>query len=204
MNNIITISREFGSGGKELGKRLAEELGYAYYDAEIITMLAKDTKKAEEYIENITKKGEYPYMFEFAKSFESYPAMQSSQTEMLIAQAKVLKEVASKGNSVIVGRVASAILSEYNPMNIFVYADMKSKIKRCREKATDVEKLTDKQIEKNIREIDKRRKACFNILSGKGWGDKTNYTLCINTSNIEVKTLIPALKIYTQSWFENK
>lgn len=204
MNNIITISREFGSGGKELGKRLADELGYAYYDSEIISMLAKDTKKAKEYIENIATKGEYPYTFEFAKSFESYPVMQSSQTEMLISQAKVLKEVAAKGNAVIVGRAASAILSEYNPMNIFVYADMKSKIKRCKEKATDAEKLTDKQIEKNIREIDKRRKACFSILSGKGWGDKTNYTLCINTSNIEVKALIPALKSYAESWFLNK
>ncbi len=201
MNNIITISREFGSGGKELGKRLADELGYAYYDSEIITMLAKEPKMSKEYIEKITQNGEYPYEFQFAKSFESYPTMQSSQTEILLAQAKVLKEVAKKGNAVIVGRVANAILSEYNPMNIFVYADMKSKVKRCREKATDVENLTDKQIEKNIREIDKRRKACFEIISGKGWGDKNNYSLCINTSNVEVKTLIPGLKLYVEGWF---
>lgn len=201
MNNIVTISREFGSGGKELGKRLADELGYAYYDSEIITMLAKDPKMSKEYIEKITQNGEYPYEFQFAKSFESYPTMQSSQTEILIAQAKVLKEVAKKGNAVIVGRAANAILSEYNPMNIFVFADMKSKVKRCKEKATDAENLTEKQIEKNIREIDKRRKACFEIISGKGWGDKKNYSLCINTSNVEVKALIPGLKVYVESWF---
>ena len=201
MNKIITISREFGSGGKEIGKRLADELGYSYYDSEIITLLAKETGMTEEYIENISEKGVYPYAFQFAKSFASYPTMQSSQTEILIAQARVLKEVATKGNAVIVGRAASAILSEYNPMNIFVYADMKSKIKRCKEKATDAENLTDKQIEKNIREIDKRRKACFDIISGKEWGEKSNYTLCINTSNIEVKTIIPALKTYVESWF---
>ncbi len=72
MSNIITISREFGSGGKELGKRLAEELGYSYYDREIIEMLAKETKLSKEYISNISEKGIYPISFNLCRSFTKY------------------------------------------------------------------------------------------------------------------------------------
>lgn len=135
MNNIVTISREFGSGGKEIGKRLADKLGYSYYDSEIITLLAKETGISEEYIKNISEKGIYPYAFQFAKSFAMYGKMQNSQTEILVAQTKILRKIAEKDNAIIVGRGANSILKEYNPMNIFVYASMESKIKRCKEKA---------------------------------------------------------------------
>ena len=84
MNKIITISREFGSGGKEIGKRLADKLGYAYYDSKIITLLAKETGMSEEYIKNISEKGTYPYVFQFAKSFAMYSTMQNNQTEILV------------------------------------------------------------------------------------------------------------------------
>ncbi len=90
MNKIIAISREFGSGGRELGKRLADELNYAYYDKEIITAIAKETGMTEEYINNISEKGLYPYAFQFAKSFAAYPTFQSNQTEVLVAQQKIL------------------------------------------------------------------------------------------------------------------
>lgn len=72
MSKIITISREFGSGGREIAKRLADKLGYAYYDSEIITLLAKKTGMTEEYIKDISEKGVYPYAFQFAKSFAMY------------------------------------------------------------------------------------------------------------------------------------
>ena len=123
MNKIVTISREFGSGGKEIGKRLADKLGYAYYDSEIITLLVKETEMSEEYIKNISEKGVYPYAFQFAKSFVMYNTMQNNQTEILVKQANILKEIAQKGNVIIVGRGANTILKEYNPMNIFVYAN---------------------------------------------------------------------------------
>jgi len=77
MNKIITISREFGSGGREIGKRLADDLGFAYYDREIITRIARETGMSEEYITNISEKGIYPYAFQFAKSFAMYPSYQN-------------------------------------------------------------------------------------------------------------------------------
>lgn len=204
MNRIITISREFGSGGREVGKRLAEELGFAYYDREIITEIAKNTGLSEEYIKNISEKGNYSYPFQFAKSFATYSNLQSSQTEILVAQAKVLKEIAQKGNCIIVGRGANIILKEYNTMNIFVYADMESKINRCRKKAREDEQLTDKEIENKIIQIDKDRKKYHNIISNLEWGDKKNYHLCINTSGVEIKTIIPSLAEYIEDWFGGK
>lgn len=203
MNKIVTISREFGSGGKEVGKRLADELDYSYYDSEIITLLAKETGMSEEYIKNISEKGAYPYAFQFAKSFAMYSTVQNSQTELLVAQSKILKKIAEKGNAIIVGRGANTILKDYNPMNIFVYADMESKIKRCREKAKEDENLTDKELEHKIKSIDKNRKALNDLISNAEWGSKENYNLCINTSNIEIKSMVPALAEYIEKWFEN-
>ena len=201
MNKIITISREFGSGGKEIAKRLADELGYAYYDSEIIKLLAKETNMSEEYIKNISERGVYPYAFQFAKSFAMYSTMQNNQTEILVKQAKILKEIAQKGDSIIVGRGADTILKDYNPMKIFVYANLESKINRCRQKAKEDEKLTDKELEKKIKNIDKNRKELNNLISNTEWGNKENYNLCINTSNIEIKSIVPSVAMYIKNWF---
>ncbi|MBO5143500.1 MAG: cytidylate kinase-like family protein [Clostridia bacterium] len=201
MNKIITISREFGSGGREIGKRLADELNYAYYDKEIIAAIAKETGLEEEYINNISERGIYPYAFQFAKSFSLYTPFQSNQTDILVAQQKIIKEIAKKGNCIIVGRGANVILKEYNPMNIFVYADMNSKINRCKQKGNEDEKLTDKELANKITQIDKNRKEYHKILSNLEWGEKENYHLCINTSNLEIKEIISPLAGYIKSWF---
>lgn len=202
MNKIITISREFGSGGREIGKRLADVLGIPYYDKEIISALIKETGMTEEYIRNISERGIYPYAFQFAKSFATYSKMQSNQTEILVAQQKVMKEIAQKGDCIIVGRGADSILRQYNPMNIFVYADMESKLERCHKKAVEDEHLTEKEMQNKMKEIDKNRKKYHEIIAGLEWGKKENYHLCLNTSGMEIKTMIPSLAEYIQNWFE--
>jgi len=201
MNKIITISREFGSGGREIGKRLADKLDFAYYDSEVITAIAKETGMTEEYIHNIFEKGIYPYAFQFAKSFSTYSSLQSSQTDILVAQTKILKEIAKQGDCIIVGSGADIILKEFNPLNLFVYADIDSKIKRCREKASENENINDKELKKKILQIDKNREKFYSMLSSAEWGDKNNYHLCINTTGIEIKSIIPALYGYVKSWF---
>ncbi len=201
MNKIITISREFGSGGREIGKRLADRLGLAYYDREIITEVAKKTEMAEQYIQNINENGVSPYPFQFAKSFATYSNFQKHQTEILIVEQDVIKHIAQKGNCVIVGRGANSILKGYNPMNIFVYADMESKLNRCRNRMSENENFTDKELKNKIIQVDKSRKNYHNIISSLEWGDKRNYNLCINTSGIEIKTVIPSLANYIETWF---
>lgn len=204
MNKIITISREFGSGGREIGKRLADELEFNYYDRDIITEIAKQTGLSEEYIDNTSEKVRYSYPNKFARSFITYSNLQSNQTEILVATSKVLKEIAKNGNCVIVGRGANVILKEYNIMNIFVYADMESKIKRCHEKSNENENLTDKEIRNKIIQIDKGRKNYHRIISNLEWGYKENYNLCINTSGIDIKMIVTSLAGYIENWFKNK
>lgn len=201
MNKIITISREFGSGGREIGKRLADKLGYAYYDSEIINMLAQKTGLSEEYIKSISEKGIYLIQLQFRKSFSAGTFIQKNQTDILVEQTKILRNIAATGNAIIVGRGANSILKEYNPMNIFVYADIESKVKRCKEKAPENENFSDKKIINKIKEIDKNRKAFNYLISDTVWGDKSNYNLCINTSDIEIKQIIDPLSEYIKNWF---
>ena len=200
MNRIITISREFGSGGREIGKRLAEDMKIAYYDREIIAKIAEETGMSEEYIDNISEKGIYPYAFQFAKSFSMYSSLQSNQTDILVIQQKILKEIAKKGDCVIVGRGANVILKEFEPMNLFIYADMQSKVSRCKMKRND-ENLSDKEIESKIMQVDKNRRNYHKVISNLEWGVKENYNLCINTSNLDLKCIIPSLSDYIQNWF---
>lgn len=204
MNKIITISREFGSGGKEVGKRLADELEIAYYDEEIITKLAKETGMSEEYIQNISEKGIYPQSFNFGRTFTRFGVLQSNQTEILVKQQEIIKKIAEKGNCIIVGRGADITLKDYNTMNIFVYSDMKSKINRCKTKAVEGENLSEKELEKKIIQVDKNRKDFHNLISNLEWGNKNNYNLCINTSGLEIKDIIPSLAEYIETWFRRK
>lgn len=204
MNKIVTISREFGSGGREIGKRLSDKLNLTYYDKEIITEISKVTGLSEEYIINISEKGIYPIAFNFGRSFASFGNLQSNQTEILVKQQEVLKKIAEKGNCIIVGRGADITLKDYNTMNIFVYSDMKSKINRCKTKAVEGENLSEKELEKKIIQVDKNRKDFHNLISNLEWGNKNNYNLCINTSGLEIKDIIPSLAEYIETWFRRK
>lgn len=198
---IITISREFGSGGREIGKRLADELGLAYYDGEIITLIAKETGMSEEYIQNISEKGVYPYTYQFAKSFLNSSPVQNSQIQVLVKQNEIIKKIASKGNCVIVGRAANAILKGEDTIDLFIYADMKSKVARCKQKADENENLSDKELEKKIIEVSKNREKFHNVVSNEQWGKKENYDLCINTSGVDIKSIITPLRMYIENWF---
>jgi len=189
MNKIITIGREFGSGGRELGRRLAEKLGYQYYDKEIITEIAKHTSLSEEYVKNLIEcKPRSLYPITIGKSITyigDYQLMQ--QQSVYSAQNEIIKDLASKTDCVIVGRCADYILREYNPYRIFVYADLDSRIKRCMERAENVEQLSEKQIKRHIKEIDKGRAKYYEFYTGKKWGSMENYDLCINTTNYAIK-----------------
>ncbi len=204
MKKIVTISREFGSGGREVGKRLADKLNLSYYDKEIVEEISKETGLSEDYIKDISEKGVYPIAFNFGRSFTSFSRMQVGQTEILVKQQEVLKKIAEKGDCIIVGRGADVTLKDYNIMNIFVYSDMESKIKRCKMKAKEDENLSEKELEKKIIQIDKNRKNFHNLISSSEWGDKSNYDLCINTSELEIKDIISPLADYIENWFRRK
>ena len=193
MNQVITIGREFGSGGRELGKRLAERLGYAYYDKEIIEEIAKRTQLAESYVHQIVeqKTGVFFPITIGRTLHHVHPVgsdyMLKQYTAVYTEQANVLREMAEKSNCIIVGRCADYILKEHNPLRLFVYADMESKIERCKLKAEEHEGLSDKDLKKKIRRVDRSRAKYYQYYTGRKWGDRSNYDLCINTSAISVK-----------------
>ncbi|MBR2933508.1 MAG: cytidylate kinase-like family protein [Clostridia bacterium] len=200
--NVITISREFGSGGRELGKRLAEELGYAYYDSEIITEIAKETNLSEEYISSAVESGWSGFSFHYGRSF--HPQFNKIAVDVLTAQTNVLKRLASKANCVIVGRSAAAILDELNPLKIFVCADVEHKIQRCRLKNPADAELSDAEMIRNFKRIDNGRKRLHEQLSNTEWGTSKAYHICVNTSGFEIKTIVPSLAQFAKTWFETR
>ncbi|MBQ4088808.1 MAG: cytidylate kinase-like family protein [Clostridia bacterium] len=201
---IITISREFGSGGRELGKRMADELGYAYYDREIITAIAQKRGLDEKYVEHALDSSAAPqFSFTFRHSFAMPHVIQSPQTDLLLEQKKVIDSIAAAGKDcIIVGRNADVLLKEYKPMSIFVCADVAAKVQRCIERAEDGENLTEEDVIRNMRQIDKNRARTREILSGSKWGERTAYDLIINTTGWNIKKLAPAMAAFARSWFE--
>lgn len=188
-NRIITINREFGSGGREIGKRLADILQIPYYDKEIVAQIAQRTSLAEEYVSSVTEQGRYiPFPITIGRSF--YPSVERSMAQanaIYIEQSKILSELAQKSDCIIVGRCANYILREHEPLRIFVYAEMEAKMIRCRDKAPEHEHMTDRQLRQHIIEIDKGRANYYRFVTGCQWEDKRNYDMSLNTSAISAK-----------------
>ncbi len=200
---IITISREFGSGGREVGKRLADALGFAYFDDEIVQAIAERSELDADYVDSVIEKGVFSEIpITFGHTFAYIPYYQHTGFAVIEHQNKILKELAAKGNCVIVGRNADVILKEYNPLKIFVHAEMNSKIKRCVERADKDEQLTERQMRKKIRQIDRSRANAHAYYSEIRWGDKNGYDLCLNTTGMTIKTVVPSLAHFAESWFE--
>ncbi|RHS37269.1 cytidylate kinase-like family protein [Coprobacillus sp. AF09-1A] len=202
---IITISREFGSGGRELGKRMADILGCAYYDKEIITAIAKDSHMDEKYIERLLSTSDFlAYPITIASTF-SYPTfIQNHEVDLLLSRQRVIKHIATQGDCIIMGQGADSILSGCQPLNLFVYADMQAKLNRCKERAPKDENLTDQQLQNKILQVDEGRARQYEFISAKEWGEKGNYHLCINTTEMNIKDLAPLIAEYAELWFEVK
>ena len=195
MNKIITIGREFGSGGRELGRRLSEKLGFAYYDQEIISEIARRTEMSEHYVQSVVEhQPHFSFPIHIGRSF--YPAA-SPVFDLTMTiyqeQSRIIQEMAMKSDCVIVGRCGDYILRDQKPFRIFVYADMESKMIRCREKASQEEKMTDKELKQHILGIDKKRAKYYEFYTGHKWGDNLNFDMCINTSHMVIKEMVPAL-----------
>lgn len=198
---IITIGREFGSGGRELGKRLADALGVPCYDKEVINEVANLHNISPEYVERITEADiSVVYAATIGHTFTAPIFYNNSAIQVIASHQEVVKKLAMQGDCVFVGRCADVILKDFNPLNIFVYADKESKLKRCAERAAEGE--TEKDILKHMQRIDRDRIANRRITTDTEWGKKETYHLCINTSGIEVKQLVPCLAQYARVWFD--
>lgn len=203
---IITISREFGSGGRELGKRLADILSYDYYDKEIIEKIAENKGMDKDYTAFILENPAWRTVpLHFRRSFSGMTALQAEQklqTSLLLEQKRVIEAIVEVGRDcVIVGRNADVLLKAYHPLRLFVCAEMSEKIRRCMERAESGENLTHREIERKIRSIDKNRQQTREMISGSRRGECSAYHLIINTTEWEIKELAPAVAEFAKHWF---
>lgn len=199
---IITISREFGSGGRELGKRLADTLGVPCYDHEIIEMVAERYGFDKNHVAHVSEKDiRVFYHTTIAHRLVTPHPIAQQSISITVAEHTLIKELAQQGDCVIVGRCADVICREMHPFNIFVYADKLSKLARCEERADKNERLSEKDLLRKMKQIDKERAAYWALFTEEDWGRKESYHLCVNTSGKEIKTLVPAIAEYAKLWF---
>ena len=177
---IITISREFGSGARFIGEEVAKKLGIAYYDKNIISQIAKKSGLSPEYIQESAELSPKKGMFAYALAGRDITG-KSVEDMVYEAQRKVILELADKEPCVIIGRNADYILKDRDDvLNIFIHGDMQKKIQRI----TGLYKVEEQEAVKMMADTDKRRMTNYNFYTEQKWGKASNYTLCLNSSQL--------------------
>ena len=177
---IITISREFGSGGRFIGEEVAKKLGIAYYDKNIIGQIAEKSGLSPEYIQENAELS--PKKGLFAYAFSGRDITGKSVEDMVYeVQRNIILELAEKEPCVIIGRNADYILKDRDDvLNVFIHGDMPEKIKRI----TGLHNIEEKEAVKMMTDTDKRRRTNYNFYTDQNWGKASNYTLCLNSSQL--------------------
>ena len=177
---IITISREFGSGGRFIGEEVAKKLGIAYYDKNIINEIAEKSGLSPEYIQESAELSPKKGLFSYA--FAGRDITGKSVEDMVYeAQRNVILELTDKEPCVIIGRNADYILKDRDDvLNVFIHGDAPEKIQRI----TRLYNVEEQKAVKMMADTDKRRMANYNFYTNQKWGKADNYTLCLNSSQL--------------------
>ncbi len=185
-NKVITISREFGSGGRTVGKLVAEKLGIPCYDQEIIQKIAEESGYCQDFVAEHSEHAAYGNWLSNAFAFRDYYG-NSIQDKIWFAQLKTIVELANQGPCVIVGRCADFILAETaDCLKVFIHADEKTKAKRIVEQYGE----SNQAPERRLRDKDKRRAAYYQMYTDKKWGDVKNYDISLSTSTLGIDTCV--------------
>ena len=199
MRSIVTISREFGSGGREIGKRLADKLNVPFYDKELLEMASKESGIARELF--VKNDESYTNSFLYSLVLGTSPVLPDGRLnpelplnhKIFLAQFETIKKLAEKGPCVIVGRCADYVLKEEpNVIDFFISGNMYDKKKRILERY-DIEKP---KVEEFIRKTDKRRASYYNYYTDMKWGDARNFDLCINSSKSGIEGAVDLMLAY--------
>lgn len=202
MNKIITISRQFGSGGREIGAKLAARLGVPFYDNELISRAAKESGFAMEVFENAEKKATNSLLYSIAMGMNAYGTQDigfsylSLDDQIYLAQSKVIRKVAEEGPCVIVGRCADYVLRDYpNVVNLFVWAGLEYRKNR----AINLYHFNTNKTEEEILKKDKRRANYYNYHANEKWGRADNYHLSLRTDVIGIDNSVECILQYLKS-----
>ncbi len=206
MNTVITIGRQFGSGGREIGEKVASHFGIKCYDKELLTRAAKESGYCEEMLANHDERPTNSFLYNLVMDTYSFGYNASSFVDMpisqkvFLAQFDTIKKIAKEGPCVIVGRCADYALSDFsNCLHLFIYADESARVKRIREKYN----LNDAKAKDMIVKKDKQRQSYYNYYSSKKWGRADSYDLCINSSVLGIDGTVRLVSQYIQD-FENR
>ncbi len=201
MKTVITIGRQFGSAGREIGEKVAEYFGIKCYDKELLTRAAKESGFCEEMIQNHDERPTNSFLYNLVMDTYSFGYNASSFVDMpishkvFLAQFDTIKKIASEGPCVIVGRCADYALAGFeNAVHLFIYADEAAKVKRIMEKYS----LSEAKARDMIIKKDKQRQSYYNYYSSKKWGRADSYDLCINSSILGVEGTVKLITQYVE------
>ncbi len=206
MKTVITIGRQFGSGGREIGEKLAQAYDIKYYDKELIARAAKESGFCEEILMNHDERPTNSFLYNlvidtysFGYNSSSFVDMPMSQ-KVFLAQFDTIKKIAEEGPCVIVGRCADyALEGRDNVLNLFIYADEDFRVRKIMEQyGMDESKARDNLIKK-----DKQRASYYNYYTNKKWGRAESYDLCINSSVLGIDGSVKLIKQFVED-FESK
>lgn len=197
MKSIITIGRQFGCGGREICKRLSDELGIPFYDKELIEYAANQSGISPEILEQYDEKATNSLLYSLSLSTYSYAGAGNISVpnlplndRLFISQSEIIKELADKGPCIILGRCADYVLKDRDDvLNVFIHCDLENRVEQI-EKRLGMPKTKAKEI---IKKTDKRRSSYYNYYTHQKWGDLKNFDLAIN-SNLGIDKVVETIK----------
>lgn len=200
-NAIITIGRQFGSGGREIGKLLADELHIAFYDKEMLAIAAKESGICEELFETHDEKPTNSFLYSLVMDTYSMGYSPNTLVDMplnhkiFLAQFDAIKKIANQGPCVLVGRCADYALESYeNRISVFIHANLNDRIKRI----AHIYNLSDAKAKDLILKTDKKRASYYNYYSNKKWASADSYDLCMDSSKLGIIGTVNAILSYIE------
>jgi cytidylate kinase len=189
---VVTIAREYGSGGRIIGRELARELGFAFYDRELISLAAKECGFHEDFVQTMENRRSSGFLFNIYMTYNELPISE----QVFIAQSNVIRDIASRESCVIIGRCADYVLAEMEGcVHFFIYAPLEWRLKIVR----DEYKEGEGELSGYIRKQDKDRASYYNFFTQKKWGKAQNYNLCLD-SGIGIPASVKLLKTYVEDF----
>lgn len=196
MNKIITISRQYGSGGREIGKKLAVKYNIPFYDNEIITMAAKESGFAEKYFQDPEKNASNSFLYSIVRGMQYQyrnATPWSLEETVYTTQSEIIRKVADEGPCVIIGRCADYILGgRSDVVKVFVHADIEFRTDR----AMKIDNIDPNEAESIVIKKDKRRMNYYNYHADTKWGDALNYDICINSGTCGIDRTVDIISSY--------
>ena len=186
---VITIGRQYGSAGRQIGRALAEELGIKCYDKELLDRAAKDSGMCQELFENHDEKPTNSFLYSLVMDTYSFGYSSSAFSDMpinqkvFLAQFETIKKIASEGPCIMIGRCADYALADFdNCLSVFIHASLETRIRRI----AKLYDLTDAKAKDKIQKADKKRSSYYNYYTSKKWGDVDSYDLSIDSGKMGI------------------